>query len=595
MIRRLHLRNWRAYRDTEIDLNRPLVFFVAPNGVGKTSLYEAARRCLLGFPTGRDAGRGVREDAEMAEISVDLEVGNNQVTVTRTITRTGRRTFAATCDGRSLDETSFFDLLSNAWAASPALVDRLAFGDIDPRRRTKETLPIREHLAHLMGITPMVETAAVLRDASATARKAVAGQREDVTGSQEAIGTAENVLNGAQQTLDQVASTHSEMSEQIERAQLQESIARDWETYRDAVETYNTQVSAIVSEIDQQISIGSSDPRTGLEAAHQAAAEDLRSARNARMAAERLVARSATASDVLSPPVDHCPTCLRSLSDEERQRALREHGTTSARAGSNTEKAMTAIEQGERRVEFVESYIRRLDRLRPPSAPDHEDPGARALDYLVELRSRDRDLSERLGAARAVRDAARESLQLERSNLDDLSRLNRLAREELLLETAAEILEKVADRCLAERIEPLAQDVAYRWKLLMGQEGLVLGPTGEIRLRRGGLDLESTDMSGGERAVAGIVVRLLVAASATRIPICWYDEPLEHLDPRRRAGVAQTLVSAAASGTINQIVVTTYEERMVRQLALAAPDLVTVLYADTEPAGNTPSSRKVGL
>ena len=85
-------------------------------------------------------------------------------------------------------------------------------------------------------------------------------------------------------------------------------------------------------------------------------------------------------------------------------------------------------------------------------------------------------------------------------------------------------------------MEPLVRDVAHRWKLLMGQEGLVLGPTGEIRLRRGSLDLESADMSGGERAVAGIVVRLLVAASATRIPTCWYDEPLEHLDPRATSG-----------------------------------------------------------
>ena len=589
MIRRLHLRNWRAYRDAEVDLNRPLVFLVAPNGVGKTSFYEAARRCVLGFSTGKDAGRAVREDAERAEISVDMEVGDNQVGVTRTITRSGRRTFTATCDGRSLDESSFFELLSNAWAAGPSLVDRLAFGDIDPRGRTRQTLPIREHLAHLMGITPMVETAALLRGANASARKAVAGQREDVAGSQEAIGDAENELNAAERTLDHVVSRHSELSEQIERAQLQASMARDWEAFRDAVETYNTQVAAIVADIGHQFSIDSSDPLTGLESTRQAATADLRSAQDTRIEAERLAARTAAAHDVLSQPVDHCPTCLRSLSDEERTRALREHGATSARANSDSENAMATIEQEERRVELVEGYIRRLDRLTPPSAPSHEDPGASASDRLMELRSRDRDLSEQLGAARERRDAVRESLQLERSNLDDLSRLNRLAREELLLETTAEIFEKVADRCLTERIEPLARDVAYRWKLLMGQEGLVLDPTGEIRLRRGSLDLDSVDMSGGERAVAGVVVRLLVAASATRIPTCWYDEPLEHLDPRRRAGVAQTLVGAAAAGTISQIVVTTYEERMVRQLALAAPDLVTVLYADTDPAGRAHS------
>ena len=286
----------------------------------------------------------------------------------------------------------------------------------------------------------MVETAAVLRGASASARKAVAGQREDVAGSQESIDAAENALNAAQRTLDHVALRHSELSEQIERAELQASIARDWEAYRDAVETYNTQVAAIVADIGQLVSIDSSDPRAGLEAARRAATEDLRSAQDTRMEAERLAARTAVAHDVLSQPVDHCPTCLRSLSDEERTRALREHGTTSARADSNSEKAMATIKQGERRVELVQGYIRRLDRLTLPRAPSHEDPGASALDRLVELRSRDRDLSEQLGAARARRDAARESLQLERSNLDDLSGLNRLAREELLLQTTAQYL-----------------------------------------------------------------------------------------------------------------------------------------------------------
>ena len=60
MIRRIRIRDWRPYRDATIELSHPVVFFVAPNGVGKTSVYEAARCCLLGFPKGRAAGRAVR-------------------------------------------------------------------------------------------------------------------------------------------------------------------------------------------------------------------------------------------------------------------------------------------------------------------------------------------------------------------------------------------------------------------------------------------------------------------------------------------------------------------------------------------------------
>ena len=587
MIRRVRIRNWRSYRDTEIDLDRPLVFFVAPNGVGKSSLYEAAQRCLFGFPSGKEAGRGVRDDAAKAELSVDLTAGDHEATVTRTITRGGRTSFAATSNSEPIDEASFFNLLTSSWAADRALVDRLVFGDLDPTGRTKATLPIREHLAELMGVTSLVEAAAVLRNARAAAGKAVAGLREDVSGSQDAIKAADAALEVAQHTLEQMTSTHAELSARLELTQLQANRARAWEAYRSAVKTHNADVAALVAEIGQQVSIDPADPASNLDAARRAAEQDLRSARDTQAAADRLAARSAAAADMLAEPVEHCPTCLRPLSDDERAQALHTHGTTSVKAGGDSNGAEAVLEQGEQRLKIIAEFTRRLDRLTAPRPPDHDDPGTGAIDERAELRSRDRDLSERLGETRAHRDSAQALLERERANVDAANRLNRAAREELLLETTAEIFEQVADRYLTERIDPLAQDVAYRWKLLLGQAGLVLEPTGEIRLRRGNLDLEFGDMSGGERAIAGIIVRLLVAASATRIPTCWFDEPLEHLDPRRRAGVAQTLVSAAATGTIDQIVVTTYEEAMVRQLALAAPNLVTVVYADTEPAGRS--------
>src|SRR5690349_9609796 len=100
VIRRIRIRDWRPYRDATIELDQPVVFFVAPNGVGKTSVYEAARCCLFGFPKGRTAGRAVRAGADRAELSMDLAVGAGvTVTVTRTLTRGGRATFAAVRDG----------------------------------------------------------------------------------------------------------------------------------------------------------------------------------------------------------------------------------------------------------------------------------------------------------------------------------------------------------------------------------------------------------------------------------------------------------------------------------------------------------------
>ena len=94
--------------------------------------------------------------------------------------------------------------------------------------------------------------------------------------------------------------------------------------------------------------------------------------------------------------------------------------------------------------------------------------------------------------------------------------------------------------------------------------------------------MECDDLSGGERATALIVTRLLLANSLARASSVWFDEPLEHLDPRRRAAIAQTMVSAVQAGTVGQILVTTYEENLARRLAAAAPDTVALTYATTD-------------
>lgn len=595
MIHKIRIRNWRSYGDAEIDLDRPLIFFVAPNGVGKSSLYEAAQRCLLGFPSTMEASRGVRGDADLATLAMELTIGEHQVSVGRTVTRSGRATFEASCDGRPIDETRLLELLSSTWAADPALIDRLAFGDLAPGRRTKSTLPIREHLADLMGVTPLLEAAAELRTAQASARKRVAGLREDVSGSQEAIESASAALESAEFAFERAQLEHSELSGRITRAVSQASNAEAWDSYRNNAKLYADEVAALVVEMNQRMSIEVADPAVDLDAARTATEHDLQSARDAQTESARQAAHSTAAVDVLAQPVESCPTCLRPLDDEERIRALQSHGSSVERAETEREEAAVAINEVERRLRDITNFTRQFDRLTPPNPPEHEDPDPHVIDELAELRTQGGTLSERLGEARAHRDSARSTLERERTNVDDASRLNRAAREELLFETMAGVCESVANHYLSERIEPLTQDVAHRWKLLMGQEGLVLEPTGEYRLTRGTVNLQSGDMSGGERAIAGIVVRLLVTAAATRIPTSWYDEPLEHLDPRRRAAVAQTLVSAAATGAIDQIVVTTYEERMVQQLASAAPELVTIVYADADLAETENSPASAGL
>ena len=585
MIHRIRIRDWRPYRDATIELDHPVVFFVAPNGVGKSSVFEAVRCCLLGFPKGRTAGRAVRGGADRAVLSMDVTIAEGvTVTMTRTLTRGGRATFAAESDGDRLDEDAFLSMLRLSWAADPALLDRLIFGDSAPFGRAKAPLPVREHLAELLGVTPMLEVAAVLRTAQTTAAETIATLRTEAAGSEEAIKEAEAAVASAQATQSEVVAERQTVRQRLGVAEKAAEAAAAWESYRAAVEAYNEQVEALLSEINELITIDPADPAAGLDGARLAAERDLAAARQTAAEADRAATRAATAADLLADAGGICPTCLRPLSDEELATALHAHSEMATTAGAETDHAVAETSRAEQHLRAIGEFTRRLDRLQRPVLPGVEDPGVDARTELAELRSLDGVLAERIGEARARFDAATSSLQMARDSAADGARLNRAAREELLLDTTAGIFEAVADRYLSERIEPLKRDIEHRWKLVYGTEGLVLDPTGDIRLRRGDIELGLDDMSGGERAIAGVIVRLLVAAAATRIPTLWFDEPLEHLDPRRRVGVAQTLVQAVAAGTVDQIVATTYEEGIARRLALAAPELVAVVHADDRTA-----------
>jgi DNA repair exonuclease SbcCD ATPase subunit len=76
---------------------------------------------------------------------------------------------------------------------------------------------------------------------------------------------------------------------------------------------------------------------------------------------------------------------------------------------------------------------------------------------------------------------------------------------------------------------------------------------------------------------------------ATRADFCWFDEPLEHLDPDVRRKVANLLTRATSGGRpFRQIVVTTYEEPLARHLKTRDESWVTLLdVRETEVGTNS--------
>ena len=79
MIRRLHIQGWRAFEDLTLDLADGLTFVVAENGVGKTSLVQAAAWGLYGGLSNVDARAASRVGAAVTRVETDLELPDGRV------------------------------------------------------------------------------------------------------------------------------------------------------------------------------------------------------------------------------------------------------------------------------------------------------------------------------------------------------------------------------------------------------------------------------------------------------------------------------------------------------------------------------------
>ncbi|HEY0167834.1 MAG TPA: AAA family ATPase [Jatrophihabitans sp.] len=580
MIGQIGVRHWRAYEDLDLRLTHPVTFFVAPNGVGKSSLVEAVRWCLLGIPDGRAAVRAIRSGHESASVQLGLALpGHPDVQVSRTLRRNGATAFSATVDGHPVDERGYLRMLAKAWSADRGLIDAIVFGPPSAGRATG--FPVRDHLAQVFGVQTLLNAA----DQLAERRQALAAQikslRADVEATDEAFAAATQAVADLEAELEATSAQRQRLAEQIAALELPARLAARWEQYRVDAAAYNAKATALAEQMADAIEVGERDLLTAIDESQHEVAAALADNAAATSAAEVRVAQSASAAQLLAGASGQCPTCLRPLSEHEREAALDVHGRVGGDMDADIQRHREEARRLRTRLTAISRFTAALSKLRPPAEPEEPDPGPPAAVELAEARRRGGELAERHGAITARLLAARQRLTDLDAAAADQASLAAASREDLVLQVSQNSMTALADRYLTERINPLATEISHRWKLLFGAEGLRFGTHGQLTFSDGGVDLLLEDLSGAERATALLVTRLLLAASATRATTIWFDEPLEHLDPARRAAVAQTLVRAAQTGAIGQILVTTYEEGLARRLQATAPDVVSLTYAHT--------------
>jgi DNA repair exonuclease SbcCD ATPase subunit len=587
VIRRLTLRSWRTYENLDLRLGPGTTFIVAPNGVGKTSLMEAASWAAFGAPRpSQRPGNAVRAGAAAAMAAVELVLPDERVlTISRSLPKkagAGLPDPVAFLDGEELTAEQAAIQAQRAYGADLGFLARAAMPRQPLELGDLSDLQLHDHLCRIFGVDKLLDASAELDRRIRMQERLIREARGGAPAPEGVLAKLRAVVAARGQAYEAAAAAHASASgraEQARRAESDRSRMREWQERATALRTALAEL-ALKAAPDVTL-----DPRQSetlpaeLEAALASAQSRLEAVRVRQATLAGRAAALEQHSATLAGAHGDCPVC---------RRPLDEAAASAAGSANRDDLARIGVEAAELREEEAGAAAR-LNRLAglarqaralpqpgPRPAADGSAPAAESLqDLTAEL---ERALSS-LVSRRSDLELAERELREAREGDAAHTRLEDLYADEAVLRASRAAISATTRELLDQTIEPLTAEVNARWQRLFPHRGrLRTASTGNVSREVNGEDLPFSAFSTGERTGLAILLRLLVLEMATRADFCWFDEPLEHLDPEARRRVAEALARASMSGPLRQIVVTTYEEPLARRLAERHPDHVRLIY-----------------
>lgn len=582
MIRRLILENWRNYLSADVPLSSGTTFVVASNGVGKTSFVEAARWALFGTTPATSPAR-VGTERTSATVELVLPDGG-ALTATRVWDK--RKTkpihqLTLIRDGHELQAGDWEAVCVELFGCSPDLLERLTMPTLGVA--VPSSLGLHEHLSALYGVDDLGKASARLAAEQRTVTKDISALKNA-----NAVKAAE--LDALRGRVDAAAEHLTRTKADVENAERVLNIARlrderleraaDRQRERDQIHLAQGQLLERLGELLGEPLV----PDTVTEILDHRS-EAARSNLNALRLELQLVAyrRGDIQRDLagLDAATDECPTCRRPLDNEAREHAhtlwrtelagLDEREAAARQAEPNALERVAALEKAQRDLAGIGERAAALTTLA------NDDEGVEAPPTLEAVQAY-RAAAEADALARDAHERAQSALDEARAADENMRRLEALFAREARFEIAKMATEATRQQILNEIVGPLAEAIDVRWSSLFPDRGSVrTEPDGTMSRTVGDQNLAFEAFSTAEGTAAMIIMRLLVAQMTTSATFAWFDEPLEHLDPDVRRNVASLLTKITADGSLDQVVVTTYEETLARKLQERSPARTTLI------------------
>jgi DNA repair exonuclease SbcCD ATPase subunit len=593
MIRRLQIEGWRAFDHLTLELDPGCTFVVAENGIGKTSLIEAASWGMYGGLSRIDARAASRFGEGRVRVQADIELPDGRILALDRAVSGRAETLRAYVGRDELDDTGVADVMQAAFGASREFLSRTTLlSSATVTDHSAGIFQLHQHLCHVFGVDDLQAAATALRRAQASAdadakkyRQRTRHAAEDIGRLQAGLAAAEEAVRAAEQDRAQARDAVTVAQATLDRARATGTARAQAEADLRLLQEIQASAASLLTADGPARTLGPADLVPGLANLRRrltdAEAGAMRTADAHRGELALVAAQIASARSALTElhgAGAECPVCHRGLAPEEIVAAEQAHqrniATLSERHATLQSHAVAADQQ----IKGLRSLIARVAHLRPATAA----PAAKteisvdaAKVALDRARAAEDEQADRAADARAERNALQRRISAEEASAAQDRESYRAHRREAAASIAAQIMADTASVILAERIDPLVAEIAHRWKRVFVNRGeLRLHHDGRLVLLHGTHEIGFDHLSSGEKVIALLATRLLVLSTSTRASFLWLDEPLEHLDPGNRR-LAASLMSTAGE-PIQQLLITTYEEKLARRLA--APDGVSIRY-----------------
>jgi len=504
-----------------------------------------------------------------ASVSVVLTDTSSVATITRSIDARGK--VAEALHNEVEDIHTVAEFVSYAFGAQPIEVARLLFvneGDI--YTSTAGDMDLDRHLEKLLPIGPVQELLTQAREGRRSVSSLLKTQRGHLRLSKDELAQLaqrrvelEAELRSLEQSEPELLNRDRELEElrrRVEEQRLFDERLGQWQAEANALfadEPMGSEPEVIMAALESQ---------------HRTTELRVRELVATRGRLEGECSAIERSLELLEGDNgDQCPLCEQPLSPTHRTRVVSKQHERLAQAQLELQQVEDALDETQRwhhdlnsRIAILQSFLARRPAPigRTESVPEDIDSMIEQSRTALEAqRDRRRQIFDTLADVRERIALAENDRRIEEQVIDAF-------RKDALLEATENSVSTFVADVRSGLVSPLGHELSLQWKRFRPRTpwSLTVGEDGRLAIEMNGEHRSFGALSAGERTIALILLRVALSVAFTSARFLVLDEPLEHLDPRTRRLLISSLALAVEQRLVDQLIVSTYEEAIVRRL-----------------------------